>query len=148
MSIYIGYNIHNYTSQIVNIIPKFFEDMEYKKVDIKYWNKSLNEIKKKYPNHIAIKNIERNFNNGFIKDPEIPKLNFAIILLIIWDNIKNNDIICNHFLETLNEIGNTCIQGISHRLIIDYIAIYNDILDGELSKYFNIKIQSLITNYL
>ena len=148
MSIYIGYNIHNYTSQIVNIIPKFFEKIFYKKANVKTWNKSLTEIKKKYNNHIAIKNIERNFNNGFIKDPEIPELNSAIVLLVIWDTIKNNNIMCHHFLETLNEIGNTCIQGISHRLIIDYIAIYNDILDSELSKYFNINIQSLITNYL
>ena len=54
----------------------------------------------------------------------------------------------NHFLETLNEIGNTCIQGISHRLIIDYIAIYNDFLNSKLLKYFNIKIQNLIENYL
>lgn len=148
MSIYIGYNIHNYTMQIVNIIPKFFGETAYKKADIKTWNNSLTEIKKRYSNHIAIKNIERNFNNGFIKDPEIPNLNSAIVLLIIWDTIKNNDIMCRHFLETLNEIGNTCIQGISHRLIMDYIAIHNDILDSELSKHFGIKIQNLITNYL
>ena len=47
MSIYIGYDIHNYTSQIVNIIPKYFGEILYKKIDIKTWNKSLNEIKKK-----------------------------------------------------------------------------------------------------
>ena len=148
MSIYIGYDIHNYTSHVVNIIPKYFGEIIYKKIDIKTWNKSLNEIKKKYNNHIALKNIEKNFINGFIKDPDIPELNLAIVLLILWDTIKNNDIIQNHFLETLNEIRNTCIQGISHRLIIDYIAIYNDILNSELSKYFNIKIQNLIENYL
>jgi hypothetical protein len=148
MSIYIGCNIHNYTSQIVDILPNFFGKIAYKKVEIKTWNKSLNEIKKRYPDHIAIKNIERNFKNCFIKDPEIPNLNSACVLLIIWDTIKNNDIMCFHFLETLNEIGNTCIQGISHRLIIDYIAIYNDILDNSLSKHFNIRTRHLITNYL
>jgi hypothetical protein len=148
MSVYIGCNIHNYTSQLVNILPNFFGKIAYEQVDIKTWNKSLNEIKKKYSNHIAIKNIERNFNNCFIKDPAIPNLNTASVLLIIWDTIKNNDMMCLHFLETLNEIGNTCIQGISHRLIIDYIAIYNDILDNSLSKYFNIRTQHLITNYL
>lgn len=148
MSIYIGYNIHNYTKQIVNVIPKYFGDSVYTKVDSNEWNSAISVIQIKYPGNPAIKNLKRNFQNGFIIDPQLPKVNSAKILILIWNQIKDNDVLCKHFSETLKQIGNTCIQGVSHRLIIDYIALYNDIIEQVLLKYFDAKLRHKIFNYI
>lgn len=145
---YKGYNIHNYTKEIITIIPKYFGKNVYKKVTILEWKNVLSDICKKIPRCRALQNMNKNFKNGFIIDPELPKINSAMILILIWDKVKNNNILCKHFTETLKDIGNTCIQGISHRLIIDYIAIYNDILYQYISSIFGIIITNQIINYL
>lgn len=148
MNIYNGYNIHNYTKQIIDIIPKYFGNIVYGKINNKKWNNILIEIKKTIPNYQTIQNINKNFKNGYIIDPELPKINIAIILVLIWEQIKNDTILCKHFSETLQQIGNTCIQGISHRLIIDYIAMYNDTIYQYLSIHFNKKIVNIIVDYM
>ena len=148
MNIYIGYNIHNYTKQIVNVIPKYFGITSNTKVDVGEWNKTVSLMQTKYPGNPAIQNLKKNFHKGFIIDPHLPKVNSAKILILLWNQIKDNDVLCKHFSETLKQIGNTCIQGVSHRLIIDYIALYNDTIDQILLKYFEVKIRNKITNYI
>ena len=148
MSIYHGYNIHSYTKQVISIIPRYFGDIAFSKVDNEKWKSVLLEIEKKISNSQAIQNIKRNFSNGRIIDPELPKVNSAMILVLIWDQIKNDIFLCKHFSETLKQVGNTCIQGISHRLIIDYVALYNDILYQNLSVYFTKKLTNTIVSYV
>ena len=148
MSIYIGDNVHDYTTQLREIIPKYFDTYINEKVDNTNWETVLSEIKLKYPNMPAVYNIERNYNNGLIFDPDLPNINSANLLLLIWNIIKNNTELSNHFLETLKQIDNTCIQGISHRLIIDYIALYNDIYEQSLLFYFNNRIKNIVESYI
>ena len=92
--------------------------------------------------------MNRNFRNGYILDPELPKVNSAMILVLIWDQIKDDTVLCKHFSETLKQIGNTCIQGISHRLIIDYVALYNDMIYQNMLKHFNKKLTNIILSYV
>jgi len=148
MSIYSGYNIHNYTKQVISIIPKYFGEVAYSKVNNDKWLLVLSEIEKKIPNGQSIQNMNRNFHNGYILDPELPKVNSAMILVLIWDQIKDDTVLCKHFSETLTQIGNTCIQGISHRLIIDYVALYNDMIYQNMLKHFNKKLTNIILSYV
>jgi len=148
MSIYNGYNIHNYTKQLLEVVPKYFNDDFKYEVKQDKWNSVMSKISQRFSNKIALMNIQKNFKNGKIVDPQVQNINFAIVLISVWNQVKDNSILCKHFFETLKQIGNTCIQGISHRLMIDYIALYNNILFVEISKRFNIKITNCIISYI
>ena len=115
MNLYKGYDIHAYTIDIKKI--KGFEEMQ--SMDIVF----LDEILEKHPKCIVgINNIKNNTKLGYLVDPEIEGVNILQVLKSLWDKIKNTDLE-NHFEETLIDIGPTCIQGISHRIIMDWIAI-------------------------
>ena len=73
-------------------------------------------------------NMRRVFRNGFIQDPQLPGLNTAVMLLELWKLIKGSEDGRKHFKETLDWIGGTCIQGVTHRVFIDYVAISQDML--------------------
>ena len=121
---YKGDNIHSYTEIIKKLIDKHFDDKFYQSIDNKSWESLLLELHLKFPDKkIPLANIYKYYKNGYLLDPQLPKVNIAIILVKIFNFIKTNDDLTNHFRETLEQIGTTCIQGISHRLIIDYIAI-------------------------
>jgi len=89
----------------------------------------IEEIGTKYQNmsHPALINIRNVYRSGTIVDPDLPGLNIAVVLVAVWHRVKelNDDSAFIHFKETLDEIGGTCIQGISHRLLFDYFALCN-----------------------
>jgi len=121
---YRGYNIHAYTQIIIEIIKKKFNKTYYQSIDNKSWNTLISKLHLIFPDKkIPLENICKYYKNGYLFDPQLPKINIAIILLHLFDFIKTNDDLIKHFRETLAQIGTTCIQGISHRLIMDYIAI-------------------------
>ena len=121
---YKGYDIHAYTEIIKKQINNHFDEKYYKPIDNISWNSLISELHLKFPDKKkSLVNICNYYKNGYLLDPQLPKVNIAIILLEIFNFIKTNNNLINHFRETLEQIGTTCIQGISHRLIIDYIAI-------------------------
>ncbi len=72
----------------------------------------------------AFINIQTQFNHksGMIRDPDFPNLNVAFLLKKIWELGRPFPCFLSHFSETLDDIGMTCIQGISYRLLMDFLA--------------------------
>lgn len=123
-----GYNIHAYTPEIQNQIQSVISKLTamYGTVVVQdIFQTILCEMHQRYGPKIFFSNLKNNFKQGWIRDPELPGLNSAVLLQAIWDILKkkNEVSLYKHFDETLNQIGSTCIQGISFRLFMDYIAL-------------------------
>ena len=124
--IYVGDNIHSYSYQIRSMFHTYNQDKCMEGVlDQQEWSLLLRDLQMHYGQKAAIFNFSRNFIGGFITDPDVPGLNAAKLLKILWNQIKevNEPSLYSFFGETLDQISNTCIQGISHRLFIDYVAL-------------------------
>ena len=127
--IYKGPDIHAYTSQVREMVDIYMPEV-YEKYGDKLSREELEnlllEFEKKFGPKVTYSNIRNNFHNGRIFDKDVPKLNCAILLKVIWEilNEKNDASLYKHFDETLNQICSTCIQGISFRLFLDYVALY------------------------
>jgi hypothetical protein len=97
-------------------------------MDDKLYFKIIDELVEQYGTVInpSIKNLKNVFKNGKIIDPQLPEINFAQILFLIWHNlfILNDKTLFEHFKETLLDINLTCIQGVSHRLLIDFVQLF------------------------
>lgn len=120
--IYRGWNVHGYTDQFRAVIPttNFLH-----RVDSLPFLATLEEIRQRYGNRLALCSMRTHFKAGRIQDPDLPSVNVALVLLALWRLIKRIDhpSIYEHFSETLNQIGATCIQGMSHRLLADWVAL-------------------------
>lgn len=144
--IYHGDNVHSYTNQIRSLLPTYRDFVDGVLTDDD-WQSLVKQLREKYGNHPAIQNMCRHFKNGRITDPQLKELNTAILLQELWDLIKDVPALSNHFKETLDTIGSTCIQGISHRIFIDFVATWNDIIIEELNKYLPGKISLYVTEF-
>jgi len=125
-SFYKGWNVHSYTSdlQIHSNLIDFFRNEPSLSHD--EWHALLDELRSIYGNMDAL----RNMNNVFVKsmwsipDPQLSNLDSAKVLRYLWKNhIRHSASLRSHFRETLQDIGHTCIQGISHRLIALFVAL-------------------------
>jgi len=115
----LGYDTHAYSPLLKEYIKTLkLDDMV---VDHKIVMEKLDKLVSKYGSVISpgVNNIKRNINttNNTINDPELPGFNTLVLLDKILD--INTDLL----KETLVEIGNTCIQGITHRLLMLYHAV-------------------------
>ena len=128
-------NIHSHTAALRATMAPFVNslNMKYAATPLmsrQQFNMLLGEIQGFYRHHFPIQqavyqNLSNQFHDGKIVDPELPDLNCVLLLLEIWKTLKssNDQSLLLHFEETLLQIGSTCIQGISHRLAMDYVAI-------------------------
>lgn len=118
--IYLGTDIHAYTHQMNQIKPSTqsdtISDVEFQSI--------LQDMQQVYGSKVAFTNLKNVYRQGFILDPEVPHTNFALILQQLWMKLRelNEDSAYRHFGETLDQIGMTCIQGVTHRLLIDHHA--------------------------
>jgi hypothetical protein len=118
--VYLGTDIHAYTHQMNQIKPSTqsdpISDMEFQSI--------LQDMQQVYGSKAAFTNLKNVYRQGFILDPEVPHTNFALILQQLWMKLRdlNEDSAYRHFGETLDQIGMTCIQGVTHRLMIDHHA--------------------------
>ena len=87
-------------------------------------NAAWDEMVARWGNAILpfLHNMASHFHDGVIVDPELPGFNGASLFLYVWSRVKVLDAY-DMFYETALAIGTTCIQGISHRLIGDWVAI-------------------------
>jgi len=131
-----GYNIHSYSKDINDIIELdriYYKNKFNKNVPEEIFLTTLKEIKQKYgtteKKNICYSNLLCQYKNGWIRDPKISTVNFAHIFVVVWRIVqrksRSSDDLYEHFSETLNDIGSTCVQGISHRLFMDYILLKN-----------------------
>lgn len=118
--IYLGTDIHAYTQQVnqLNISTQLdpILDSEFQFI--------LQDMQQVYGPKEAFSNLKNVYSRGMISDPEVPHINFALILKQLWSKLRelNEDSAYRHFGETLDQIGMTCIQGVTHRLLIDHNA--------------------------
>lgn len=128
IKIYLGDDIHAYTHQVNQTVRTHLAGQSQSQsatpiteLDLQL---ILTELEKQFGPKPAYANIRNVSRNGKIIDPEVADLNITLVLKILWNKIKelNDSSTYRHFNETLDQIGMTCIQGISHRIFIDYIA--------------------------
>ena len=130
--IYVGCDIHAYTKQICMVAEKYKEDFSGK-VNSDTFECILGEMFAAYGPKVAYINFRQNYRDGSIIDPEVPVINVAVLLYKLWNQVKDSEKNSQgpitesssfkvHFNQTLDDIGMTCIQGISHRLLIDFVA--------------------------
>ena len=136
LPIYAGRDIHAYTNQVNRAAVKYM-DMFAGQLDSVAFETILSEMIAAYGSKNTFVNLRNVFKNGYITDPDVPIINVAILLQKVWNQVKESEqnIARNpptstsfkvHFNQTLDDIGMTCIQGISHRLLIDFVAFCTD----------------------
>jgi len=130
-SVWQGLNIHAYTHQVNQTITSYIPQLteRYGEVlPLEDFNSIIQQMEKTYGPKVVYSNFKNIYTQGWIRDPEVPGLNSAILLHAVWEMVKQkgDDSIYKHFNETLDQIGSLCIQGVTHRLFIDYVALYED----------------------
>jgi len=128
-----GYNVHAYTPEYRKWAVSHIAELEViygSKLESAMFTSILNELSEKYGHKVTYSNFRNayDFKTGWITDPELPGLNCAILLRATWEKVKlqKDESLYKHFGETLDQIGTTCLQGVSHRLLQDYWA-FSDI---------------------
>lgn len=119
---YLGYDIHAYTQQINALVKSMPSDLFNVTVSDAEFLKTLDEMKQRYGDKPAFANFKNVFQHNAIIDPQISNINIALVLVRLWNKVNelNEPSTYKHFSETLDQIGHTCIQGVSHRLLMDY----------------------------
>ena len=124
---YKGWDVHAYTPQMKEVVK---EIQLVDKLSPIVHEQMIQEIKGKYTSKpqalIAISKMNSRYSaeiQGYI-DPDIG-INVSALLHLTWRRVKeiNDDSLYNAFAETCAEIGNTCIQGDSHRLLFFCMAL-------------------------
>jgi hypothetical protein len=122
-NIYYGTDIHTYTPLIKELLVSQYSDVVWNKpMDENEYTALMDELTEQFNKHPAITNIQRFTKNGTLVDPQLGETNFIRILHQLWKRVKQLGQV-DHFKETLDQIGDTCIQGISHRILIDWVAL-------------------------
>lgn len=85
---------------------------------------TMDDIYHKYGDVVKppLENIMRAYHDGMIMDSQLPNINFAVLLYAIWYWIRKHDSYV-WFRDMLLDIGTTCLNGITHRLLLNYIVI-------------------------
>jgi hypothetical protein len=133
-SFYRGDNIHSYTSYIrerQDIVNKKLHPYERTQF-LQCWQEA---VEKYYSNtSTSSDNNLNNIKNGLENilatseqlDQEVQDLHIGQLFQNIWKRLLefNEPSMFSHFKETIEQIGNTCIQGVSHRLFEDAIVLF------------------------
>jgi hypothetical protein len=124
---YAGTDVHAYTQYIRRQMQQWLPGLTEQygvTVDASEFEQILLEMENRYGYKPTFHNMRQAFRDGWIVDPQVSELNSATLLKALWCNLQKNDepSAHAHFAETLDQIGTTCIQGISHRLFHDYLA--------------------------
>jgi hypothetical protein len=126
-----GLNIHAYTQQVNQIVSRYIPELKAKYGEIvgeAEFETIMQEMEKTYGPKVTYSNLRKVYQKGWIRDPQVSGINSAVLLKAVWTLVKDKgeESMYKHFSETLDEIGATCIQGCSHRLFIDYVALTED----------------------
>ena len=129
---YKGWDVHAYTSILLEIIQNNPEYMFIETISQELFDQTLNDITQYVRSNKAqstlnsMKQLYDPILKGYF-DPELQNLNIPLLLYHTWNLVKhfNDNSIYNGFDELLTDIGNTCIQGHSHRLLFYYIGLTN-----------------------
>jgi len=122
-TIYQGYDVHAYTPHMRELVATHRETF-LGPVPAATFEALLGELETRYGPQPAYANLREVYREGHILDPDLPTINVARILQVVWTNLqdKPDPSAYEHFRETLAHIDKTCVQGISHRLLMDFFA--------------------------
>lgn len=129
---YRGRDVHAYTQYMRAVVPTHHENL-VKKIGPRLTPEEVlwleADMRNKYGNKEAFPNIFHKMQTGYLADHDVPNINFALFLWALWEILKKTkeESLFNQFGETLDHIGSTCVQGITHRVFCDYIAIAESI---------------------
>ena len=122
-AVYHGMDIHAYTQSMKLLVCSSFTNRQWHEtMTDQAMSVLLTDVQLCFPGHVGVLNIMHHIRGGLLLDPELGTINILQVLRRLWElvvELKLQD----HFKETLDQIGNTCMQGISHRLLIDLVAI-------------------------
>ena len=128
---YKGWDVHSYTSDFRQVI----QSLEIPaKVDPAANATLIGELKAKYAGKskaleaIAKMNLRYNADRQGYVDPALSGVNVSGILQKTWETVKGeeDESVFAGFGGILADIGGTCIQGDSHRLLSYWIALRRD----------------------
>lgn len=122
-AVYRGYDVHAYTSQIAQACGA--DTTLTGELTDEVFQSLLGDLERRLGPKPAYQNFRQHYRAGAIRDPELPGVNVAVLLQKVWERVQRaaDESMQRHFAETLDDIGMTCIQGISHRLFLDYQAL-------------------------
>lgn len=139
-SIYLGYDIHAYTNQVRQVYPTLQNKLKPFDLSLfqKCYENAYQVYKSMFEDHTGLKDgFENIYQHKNTIDPEIQDLHIGQLFMNIWlyidkmyslkVNKSKNEFeefhsLLMHFCETIQQISNTCIQGVSHRLFEDAIV--------------------------
>jgi len=131
MRLYKGDNVHSYTGDIRNMLqvwlPKISEISPHPLTRDEFVT-LCSEIEQSIGTGPVFSNLLSNYHDNVgIIDNDLPGLDGARLLHATWVIIKQlaqtDSSIIKHFKETMDQIGATCIQGVTHRLFCDFVSI-------------------------
>ena len=125
MSEYRGWDTHAYTT----LWTAEAERLGFKTpVPVLEWKQLLRDLDAAYPGAVALRKFAVNFSaaTGGYMDAQLGGLNVARLLLEVWALVRRaqDGSVTAGFGEILADIGNTCVQGDSHRLLAYYVALH------------------------
>lgn len=134
MNTYQGWDVHSYTLQYRSFMET--TGMQFTRpVEPNVWLKLIQELQSKYSHMsgaaVAITKMNARYNadlKGYFDadlQTSVGPCNVARLLLETWRvaNTKNDVSVFSGFGEILDDIGNHCVQGDSHRLLNYYVCL-------------------------
>lgn len=125
---YLGYDVHSYTEVFRSQLPSILTHLPRDKVTLQELDHLIDTMMLWYGPKPAFLNIRQSYDleTCMIADPHLPGLDSAIVLRQLCNHLhaQQNPSLFHHFGETLDDIGMTCRQGITHRLLVDYLAFF------------------------
>ena len=128
---YKGNDLHAYTSDLQKRLPVYISDLQTNyppTVSSVEWVSLMNTLETKFGKEVtpALNNITQYYSKttGSISSPELPGINFAVLLMVLWEYVCSNEQLLSHFKQTLQDIGTTCFAGVTDRLFADWIAFH------------------------
>ena len=121
---YQGYDVHSYSKQW-SLVATEHADLLQKPVGKMQWSQFLGEVTpyiKTTKAADALRQLDSGYQQGTDIDRDLSNLSVSRLCLETWALITEKGNVSD-FLETLEEIHTTCLQGQSHRLFALWIAL-------------------------
>lgn len=125
---YRGWDVHAYTQDFNETLTEEQKQLFSQPVDSLEVNAMMLEMIDRFPGgNKALNKMWKRYqpSKGGYHDPDLDNLNVIKICEVVWFKVKslNDNSIYKIFEEILKDIGGTCIQGDSHRLLMLYYAL-------------------------
>jgi hypothetical protein len=121
-------DVHAHTNEMREVINELYKTLPTQTQHrLSEFDRATIEILKHYEGDIHIINtIQKMIARKDVLDSQLSNVSPAGLLSIVWFDIIKPTSEFDHFRDTLNDMGGTCVQGDSHRLFATYVAFTSD----------------------